>query len=96
MHRQLPLHRNYYQLRASHAANIFHGNEKCAKYTLRHKPQKLEMAWESETRVLASKLEYHIKKSLTKSQKEELIKHPKQLEKFLGDKIECQFYQSIL
>lgn len=94
MHRQLPLHRNYHQLRASHAANIFHGNEKCAKYTLRHKPQKLERVWESENRVLASKLEYHIKK-LTKSQKEGLIKNPTQLGKFLGDKIECEFYKNI-
>ena len=54
------------------------------------------MAWESETRVLASKLEYHIKKSLTKAQKEELIKNPEQLGKFLGDKIECQFYQKVI
>ncbi len=52
------------------------------------------MAWESENRVLASKLEYHIKK-LTKSQKEGLIKNPTQLEKFLGDKIECEFYKNI-
>jgi len=74
----------------------FSGNEKCAKYTLRHKPQKLERAWESENRVLASKLEYHIKKSLTKAQKEELIKNPSQLEKFLGNKIECQFYKNIV
>lgn len=51
------------------------------------------MAWESESRVLASKLEFHIKKNLTKTQKEELIKNPKKLEKFLGDKIESQFYQ---
>lgn len=54
------------------------------------------MAWESETRVLASKLEYHIKKSLTKAQKEELIKNPQKLEKFLGDKINPQFYKNIL
>lgn len=52
------------------------------------------MAWESENRVLASKLEYHIKK-LTKSQKEGLIKNPTQLGKFLGDKIECEFYKNI-
>ena len=53
------------------------------------------MAWESESRVLASKLEYHIKK-LNKSQKEKLIKNPNQLEEFLGDKIESQFYKSLI
>ena len=68
--------------------------EKCAKYTQRHKPQKLEMAWESETRVLAAKLEYHIK-TLTKSQKEELIQNPKKLEQFLGEKIEVSCYKNV-
>ena len=48
-------------------------DKKCAKYTLTHNAQKLEIAWESESRVLASKLEYHIKKTLTKVQKEDLI-----------------------
>ncbi len=73
----------------------FSAGEKCAKYTLRHKPEKLEIAWQSENRVLASKLEFHIKKSLSKSQKEELIKTPKNLEKFLGEKIESALYQVI-
>ena len=43
----------------------FNKSKKCAKYTLRHSAKKLELAWESENRVLASKLEYQIKK-LTK------------------------------
>ena len=73
----------------------FSAGEKCAKYTLRHKPEKLEIAWQSENRVLASKLEFHIKKSLSTSQKEELIKTPKNLEKFLGEKIESALYQVI-
>lgn len=73
----------------------FSAGEKCAKYTLRHKPQKLEIAWMSENRVLASKLEFHIKKSLSKSQKEELIKTPKNLEKFLGERIESALYEVI-
>lgn len=73
----------------------FSSGEKCAKYTLRHKPQKLEIAWQSENRVLASKLEFHIKKSLTKEQKETLIKNPKKLKEFLGDKIESLFYKKI-
>jgi putative endonuclease len=50
----------------------FSRNEKCAKYTLVHHAKKLEAAWQSEDRALASKLEYYIKK-LSKKQKEELI-----------------------
>lgn len=34
----------------------------CAKYTLSHKAKKMECAWESENKVLASKLEFWIKK----------------------------------
>jgi len=71
----------------------FSGGEKCAKYTMRHKPKKLEIAWESENRVLASKLEFHIKKTLTKLQKEELIKKPTKLKVFLGEKIDYKLYK---
>lgn len=53
------------------------------------------MAWESESRVLASKLEFHIKKSLSKVQKEELIKKPNKLQDFLGDKIEVACYKKL-
>lgn len=73
----------------------FSGGDKCAKYTLRHKPQKLEIAWQSENRVLASKLEFHIKKTLTKQQKEELICKPEKLAEYLGDKIESDCYRKI-
>lgn len=72
----------------------FSAGEKCAKYTLRHKPKKLEIAWQSENRVLASKLEFHIKKSLTKTQKEALIKNPEKLEEFLGEKIDVTCYEA--
>lgn len=65
--------------------------EKTAKYTLTHSAIKMEIAWESENRVLASKLEFYLKK-LTKKQKEDLIKNPNLLNKFLGNKIECKFY----
>ena len=68
--------------------------EKTAKYTLRHEVEKMEIAWESENRVLASKLEFNIKK-LTKKQKEELIKNPKLLEEFLGHKIETDLYSKV-
>ena len=54
----------------------FSQNEKCAKYTKRHKALFLESAWLSESRASASKLEYHIKK-LSKQNKEYLIKEAK-------------------
>ena len=73
----------------------FLATNKCAKYTLRHKPQKLEIAWESPNRVQASKLEFHIKKSLSKAQKEELIKKPSKLQDFLGEKIEITCYKKV-
>lgn len=65
--------------------------EKCAKYTLRHNAKKFESAWKSEDRRLASKLEYHIK-TLTKSQKEELI-IKNNLQELLGEKIEADKYR---
>lgn len=68
--------------------------EKTAKYTLRHEAVKMEIAWESENRVLASKLEFNIKK-LTKKQKEKLIKNPKLLSELLGDKIQSELYSKI-
>lgn len=73
----------------------FGQGDKCAKYTMRHKPKKLEIAWESKNRVLASKLEFHIKKSLTKLQKEELIKNPDKLAEFLEDKIDYKSYKIV-
>ncbi len=66
---------------------------KCAKYTLNHSAVKLEAAWQSENRSLASKLEYHIK-TLSKAQKEALIKN-KQLQDFLKEKIDIDKYTSI-
>lgn len=65
-----------------------------AKYTKSHNPQKLECVWESENKVMASKLEYRIKK-LTKSQKEDLIKN-NNLEKYFSEKLECDKYKVIL
>lgn len=67
--------------------------EKSAKYTRTHKVRKLEIAWASENRVLASKLEYHIKK-LTKRQKERLIS-TNDLENILANKIEENKYSKI-
>lgn len=73
----------------------FSQNKKCAKYTAVHQAKKLEAVWESENRVLASKLEFHIKKNLTKQEKEDLIKNPELLDKLLGNKIEAENYKSI-
>lgn len=72
----------------------FTKNNKCAKYTLNHTAKKLEIAWKTENRVLASKLEYHIKK-LTKDKKELLIKDDNTMKKFLGNKIECDLYKKV-
>lgn len=69
----------------------FNKEKKCAKYTLTHVAKKLEAAWETENRILASKLEYHIKR-LTKVQKELLIKNNANLTKFLSTKIDCSAY----
>lgn len=50
----------------------FEKDDKCAKYTRHHTAQKLECAWQSENRILASKLEYAIK-HISKQEKEILI-----------------------
>ncbi len=42
----------------------FEKTDKCAKYTRYHEASKLELAWQTETKALASKLEYHIKKKI--------------------------------
>lgn len=72
----------------------FKRNDKCAKYTLRHFAKKLESVWETEDRVLASKLEYRIKE-LNKQQKEEIIKENKKLEEYLSTKIDFSLYRRV-
>ena len=68
--------------------------ENCAKYTYTHTAKKLEAVWQTENRILASKLEYHIK-TLKKSQKEELIKKDN-IEELLSNKIESKKYKKIM
>lgn len=70
----------------------FTKSDKCAKYTMRHIAQKLETSWETENRVLASKLEYAIK-TLKKEEKEILINPKTKLEKFFLERIECEKYK---
>ena len=72
----------------------FNKSDKCAKYTLNHNAKKLESAWSTEYRVLASRLEFYIKK-LNKNQKETLIKNNEYLSKYLNDKVDCSKYNSI-
>ena len=67
--------------------------KKKAKYTRSHKAKKLEAVWESNDKILASKLEYYIKK-LTKVQKEKIIQEQKLDEKLLI-KIECDKYKYV-
>ena len=67
---------------------------KCAKYTLKHDVEKIECAWKSENRELASKLEFHIKK-LNKSKKEILIKNKRNFKRILSEKIECSRYRRV-
>lgn len=66
---------------------------KCAKYTRNHTAEKIESIWQSENRVLASKLEFHIK-TLSKRQKEELILS-NNLEELLSKKVDCSKYIKI-
>lgn len=70
----------------------FSKDEKCAKYTKSHKAKKLEIAWETQNKSLASKLEYAIKKNLTKIQKEKLIENSSLLEEYLKEKIQIENY----
>lgn len=64
--------------------------EKAAKYTRTHGVMKIEAVWECESRSLASKLEYHLKK-MRKKQKEMLIQENNYLEIYLPQ-IEKQLY----
>lgn len=69
-------------------------SDKCAKYTLNHTAKKLETAWQTEDRILSSKLEYHIK-TLSKAKKEKLIQDSDNLNKLLGEKLDCSKYKNI-
>ncbi len=68
--------------------------EKKEKYTRYHIPQKLECAWSSSSRVLASKLEYHIKR-LTKDEKEKRIESPEKLKEIMKNKIDDLAYKKV-
>ena len=69
----------------------FSQSKKCAKYTINHTAKRLESVWKTDNRVLASKLEYHIKK-LPKKDKEELILK-NNLQELLYEKIDTEKYK---
>ena len=73
----------------------FDKTEKCAKYTLRHTPKKIEAVWESENRTLSSKLEYRIK-SLKKCDKEVLIKDNTKIDYILYRRIARQEIEDLI
>ena len=68
-------------------------SKKGAKYTKSHNAIKLEVAWKSNSKSLACKLEYQIK-NLTKQQKENLINGEK-LTTYLKVKIDGRRYRKI-
>ena len=70
----------------------FTKSDKCAKYTMRHNAKKLESAWRTENRVLASKLEYAIK-TLKKDEKENLVSSKVELDYFFNERLECEKYE---
>ena len=72
----------------------FERNGKEAKYTRSRKAKCLEVAWQSENKSTASKLEYWIKK-LNKENKENLIKDPNLLRDMLKEKIEPEKYHKV-
>lgn len=71
----------------------FTRNKNCAKYTLNHKAKKLECAWETQDKRLASKLEYYIKK-LSKNYKEDLIQG-RAINEIITDKVDFTKYIKI-
>ena len=67
---------------------------KGAKYTKRHKAKKMDAAWKSKDRVLASRLESALK-TLKKEEKEKLIAKESKLSDFFEVRLECKKYRRI-
>ena len=68
--------------------------KKCAKYTKNHPVKKIEAVWQTDSRTLASKLEFYIKK-LKKEEKESLLQN-KKLNDFFEEILPCNDYQIFL
>ena len=71
----------------------FSDNKNHAKYTKSHKPKNLEIAWQTKEKGNACKLEYYIK-TLTKKEKEEIIKNGK-INFFLKEKIDARKFHKV-
>lgn len=54
-----------------------------AKYTRTHPPAEIAALWRAEDKIAAARLEYAIKKGLTREQKCQLIDSPDQIPEFL-------------
>ena len=72
----------------------FTKSEKCAKYTRSHTPEKLEVAWQTENKILSCKLEYAIK-TLKKEQKENLICGKLELNEIFNERLKCENYKRL-
>lgn len=68
--------------------------EKGAKYTHTHTAVKVEAAWQSENRKLASQLEYRMK-TLAKMQKEQVIQNNSFFSKFFDKTLEAEKYKRV-
>lgn len=71
------------------------GTARSAKYTLSHPPLRLERVWQAPSLSAAMRLEYRIKKTLTRAQKEELVASPERLPLLLGHVLDCSGYQTL-
>ena len=70
----------------------FSGGPKGSKYVRSRGAKKLEVYWETEEKTDAMKLEYRIKRKLSKEQKEQLILHPEHLDRFFGEDFNQEKY----
>lgn len=62
-----------------------------AKYTRSHPPEELEALWQTEEKNDAARLEYAVKKRLSRAQKLELITDPSRLGKLLPALADLRF-----
>ena len=60
-----------------------HASGKGAKFTRSHPPQSIAAVWQCGDKVAAAKVEYSIKKSLSRAEKEALIAAPDKLREML-------------
>ncbi len=67
----------------------FSGGPKGSKYVRSRGAEKLEAFWMTEEKSDAMRLEFRIKKHLSKRQKELLVKEPEKLEELLGGVLDC-------